>query len=63
MINYPHVGIVTILDIHSSTVVLEQEVTRKRVGDTDIGEELKLQIKELEKLLDAYRKGLIKEKR
>ena len=50
-------------DIHSTTVVLEQEVTRKRVGDTDIGEELKLQIKELEKLLDAYRKGLIKEKR
>lgn len=50
-------------DIHSTTVVLEQEVVRKRVGDTDIGEELKVQIKDLEKLLEAYRKGLIKEKR
>ncbi|MDF2512034.1 MAG: fructose 1,6-bisphosphatase [Herbinix sp.] len=50
-------------DIHSTTVVLEQEVIRKRVGDTDIGEELKVQIKDLEKLLEAYRKGLIKEKR
>ena len=50
-------------DIHSTTVVLEQEVVRKRVGDTDIGEELKVQICDLEKLLEAYRKGLIKEKR
>lgn len=50
-------------DILSTTVILEQEVERKRVGDTDIGEELKLQIKDLEMLLDAYRKGLIKEQR
>ncbi len=50
-------------DIHSTSVVLEQEVIRKRVGDTDIGEELKVQIRDLEKLLEAYRKGLIKEKR
>jgi fructose-1,6-bisphosphatase-3 len=49
-------------DIHSTTTVLEHEAERKRVGDTDIGEELKLQIKDLEILLDAYRKGLIKEK-
>ena len=48
-------------DILSATVILEQEVERKRVGDTDVGEELKLQIKYLEKLLDAYRKGIIKE--
>ena len=32
------------------------------MGDTDIGEELKLQIKELETLLDEYRKGVIKDK-
>ncbi len=51
------------IDIHSVAVVLEHESKRKRVGDTDIGEELKLQIKDLEGLLDAYRKGLIKEKR
>ncbi|EKQ57513.1 MULTISPECIES: fructose-bisphosphatase class III [unclassified Clostridium] len=50
-------------DILSTTVVLEQEVERKRVGDTDIGEELKLQIRDLELLLDAYRKGIIKEQR
>jgi len=50
-------------DILSSTVVLEQTVVRKRVGDTDIGCSLKLQIKDLEMLLAAYRKGLIKEQR
>lgn len=50
-------------DILSTTLVLEQQVERKRVGDTDIGEELKLQIKDLELLLDAYRKGIIKEQR
>jgi fructose-1,6-bisphosphatase-3 len=49
-------------DILSSTVVLEQVVDRKRVGDTDIGTTLKQQIKELKMLLNAYRKGLIKEK-
>ncbi len=48
-------------DILSSLVVLEQENVRKRVGDTDAGCELKSQIKDLERLLAAYRKGLIKE--
>ncbi len=50
-------------DIHSTTIVLEKEVERKRVRDTDNGEELESQILELEKLLDAYRKGFIKELR
>ncbi len=50
-------------DILSSMVILEQTVERKRVGDTDIGEELESQIRDLKKLLSAYRKGLIKEKR
>lgn len=49
-------------DILSSTSILEQVASRKRVSDTDIGEELKKQIKELEMLLIAYRKGFIKEK-
>lgn len=48
-------------DILSSLEILEQVVVRKRVGDTDIGEVLKQQIKELKLLLAAYRKGLIKE--
>jgi len=50
-------------DIISTTMVLEQEVERKRVGDTDVGEELRIQIKDLEMLLDAYRKGIIKEQK
>lgn len=48
-------------DIHSTTMVLEKELERKRVGDTDIGKELKVQIKDLQMLLDAYRMGIIKE--
>lgn len=48
-------------DILSTRIILETEVERMRVGDTDIGKELKLQIKDLEILLDAYRKGIIKE--
>lgn len=48
-------------DIHSTTMVLEKEVERKRVRDTDDGEKLKHQIKDLEMLLDAYRSGFIKE--
>ncbi|MPM88296.1 Fructose-1,6-bisphosphatase class 3 [bioreactor metagenome] len=50
-------------DIHSTTMVLEKEVERKRVRDTDDGEKLIAQIKDLEMLLDAYRIGLIKEQR
>lgn len=48
-------------DILSSTIILEHALTRKRVADTDIGRELKKQIKDLEMLLVSYRKGLIKE--
>ncbi|MBC8059401.1 MAG: fructose-1,6-bisphosphatase [Clostridiaceae bacterium] len=50
-------------DILSSTIVLEHSATRKRVGDTDAGVELKSQIKDLKLLLHAYRKGLIKEQK
>lgn len=50
-------------DILSTTVVLEKAVARKTVGDTDIGLELKQQIKSLDMLLIAYRKGFIKEQR
>lgn len=49
-------------DILSSTIVLEQVGDRKTVGDTDIGTTLKQQISDLTMLLNAYRKGLIKEK-
>ncbi|MBU3127304.1 fructose-1,6-bisphosphatase [Clostridium tagluense] len=50
-------------DILSSTIVLEKSTNRIRVTDTDVGLEIKDQIKDLELLLTAYRKGLIKEQR
>ncbi len=48
-------------DILSNTIVLERETDRKRVADTDDGKIIKIQIEELTRLLDAYRKGVIKE--
>ncbi|MGV8982246.1 fructose-1,6-bisphosphatase [Clostridium sp.] len=51
------------VDILSSTIVLEKSTNRIRVTDTDVGLEIKEQIKDLELLLTAYRKGLIKEQR
>ncbi|MDF2543423.1 MAG: fructose,6-bisphosphatase [Herbinix sp.] len=48
-------------DILTTTVVLEQAVTRIRVGDTDVGKELKKQIEKLELLLYCYEKGIINE--
>lgn len=48
-------------DILSTTVILEREVERKRIKNTDIGEELKEEINNLERLLEAYQKGVIKE--
>lgn len=50
-------------DILSTTIVLEREAKRKRVADTDDGEELKTQIEELTMLLEAYQKGIIKEQK
>jgi len=50
-------------DIHSTTMVLEKEVERKRVRNTDDGEKLQSQIEDLEMLLNAYRLGFIKEQR
>lgn len=50
-------------DILSTIMVVEQKLKRKTVGDTDIGMELKNQIKDLKALLTIYRKGLIKEMR
>lgn len=49
-------------DIHSTTIVLEKEIERKRVRDTDEGEKIRNQIKDLELLLGAYRSGMIKER-
>lgn len=48
-------------DIIFSSKILEMVEKRKTVGDTDIGAELRSQIKELTKLLYCYKNGLIKE--
>lgn len=50
------------LDIDSKTEILQRNDTRIRVGDTDEGREIKQQIADLQRLLKAYRSGLIKEK-
>ena len=48
------------IDIHSSLRIVEK-LDRKKVGDTDIGKELRRQINDLKLLFRAYRKGLINE--
>lgn len=49
-------------DIISHRHVIEQHHNRIRVADTDIGQELKRQIRELKMLVAAFRRGLIKER-
>ena len=50
------------LDIKSTTFLVEFNSQRMMVKDTDKGAQLTTQIADLEKLLAAYRMGLIKEK-
>ncbi|MDZ7659263.1 fructose-1,6-bisphosphatase [Fodinibius sp.] len=49
------------IDIHSDTRILERNKQRIRVCDTDNGQEIQRKIEDLQKLLEAYRSGLIKE--
>lgn len=49
------------LDIKSQTILKENILTRKRVADTDIGEKLQEEIKDLKQLLVSYREGVLKE--
>lgn len=48
-------------DVHSKTERLERKVMRIRIKDTDRGKRILQQIAELQRLLEAYRAGLIKE--
>jgi len=48
-------------DLHSSKRMTEQNLSRKKVNDTDNGVRFRHKIKILNELLDAYRKGLIRE--
>ncbi|MFC0876030.1 fructose-1,6-bisphosphatase [Saccharicrinis sp. FJH2] len=50
------------IDIVSTRNMIEHAITRIRVGDTDNGVHLKQQIRDLHRLLDAYRKGVVKVK-
>ena len=51
------------VDIVSTRSLIEHATNRIRVGDTDIGANLRSQIQDLNRLLDAYRKGLVKEQK
>ncbi len=48
-------------DIHSDTQILEHNVKRIRVRDTDKGREIQERIDDLKQLLEAFRSGIIKE--
>jgi len=50
-------------DIKSTTQIVEMSTHRMLVADTDKGEELREQVRDLRQLLRAYRHGIIKEKR
>lgn len=49
-------------DIHSDSMIVKRVIERKLVGDTDVGRDLKEQIRDLELLLEAYRSGRIAER-
>jgi fructose-1,6-bisphosphatase-3 len=55
-----HQRIESELDMQSRTQILEQNFRRIRVRDTDLGKEIQEQIKDLRRLLEAYRAGVIK---
>ena len=48
-------------DIFSASIEVEKYHVRKRVADTDQGKKIQGQIDDLEKLLAAYRAGIITE--
>ena len=48
-------------DIMSEIIVKKTQVQRKLIGDTDIGKQLKSEIKDLEELLQCYESGEIKQ--
>ena len=56
-------AVATERDIVSNRVAVHYTTRRALVGDTDNGKALKERIQELKQLLEAYRKGIIKEKK
>ncbi|WP_138310197.1 MULTISPECIES: fructose-1,6-bisphosphatase [unclassified Clostridium] len=49
-------------DIHSESTIVKRVSSRKLVGDTDVGKQLRTKIKDLEMLLEAYHTGAIVER-
>ena len=49
-------------DLHSSKIMIERNLSRRKVRDTDTGREISRRIKILTELLNAYRKGYVHEK-
>ena len=49
-------------DIYSEDIIVKRTASRKLVGDTDTGQQLKEKIADLEQLLKAYRDGRIAER-
>ena len=47
---------------HSESTIVKRVSSRKLVGDTDVGKQLKTKIKDLEMLLEAYHTGAIVER-
>ena len=50
-------------DIHSNRILVQQTTSRKLVADTDAGKELKEIVADLKGLLEAYRSGVLAERR
>ena len=50
------------LDIHSDTEIVEVEEKRVMVADTDDGVTVREKIEDLKQLLEAYRRGLLRER-
>ena len=48
-------------DIHSKTIVVERNLNRRLVRDTDDGRQLRKQSDDLKRLLLAYRLGRVKQ--
>ena len=46
----------------SESTIVKRVSSRKLVGDTDVGKQLKTKIKDLEMLLEAYHTGAIVER-
>ncbi|NME34983.1 fructose-1,6-bisphosphatase [Fusobacterium sp. FSA-380-WT-3A] len=55
-------AIANCIDIHSSTRIIKRVLERKKVKDTDVGENIQKQINDLYELLNAYKRGYIKTK-